>query len=285
MTQRHRANAIEDVSVDAKPARERLSVIPTAPANDVGAAESAWAKHRPDAERLAPAEVLDAARCDTFRATENLAHAHAVIMDHRAEIDATGVRVDWRALSLRADLGDAMRYVEVMPSPDGAPGVRDDIDALSKLVGTMRSDLRNLVRAGVVRADDVGAALDGWQGPIAMTAAALALAAVYERVEPGVRGRSVVSVATYERARRLANDLVPRLDRTRLGDRAERSAMAAARDRRNRVWTLMVRHHDQLARLGGLLWGHDVAEKVPTLRAVGARRRRAKKATPTPVTG
>lgn len=283
MAQRQRVSEESDTATTTVK-EPRLSVLPAAPANDVGVAETAWNWHRPEAEKLSADAVQDAARVDVFRATENLAQGHAQIMAHRAQIEATGVRVDWAALARNGDLGAALRYVAQMPAPRAAAGVRDDIAALNKVTAVMRSDLANLVGAGHLGADDVGDATRSWHGPIALHAVALDLAAVCERVAPKVKGYSVVTPGVWEKARRLANDLLPRLDRTRVGDHAARLALAAARDRRNRVWTLVLRHHDQLARLGGLLWGHAVGEHVPTLGATHTRRRRAKATPPAPPT-
>lgn len=94
MAQRQRVSEESDTATTTVK-EPRLSVLPAAPANDVGVAETAWNWHRPEAEKLSADAVQDAARVDVFRATENLAQGHAQIMAHRAQIEATGVRVDY----------------------------------------------------------------------------------------------------------------------------------------------------------------------------------------------
>lgn len=290
MVQRSRAHANATATVDAVDAptetrAARISLIPAAPpANDRGTAESAWFGHLDEARELSAGDVVARGPVNLSRAANNLTIAHEFVVAHRAEVDATGITVDWDAIARNADLAAALAWADV-PTPAATDDtLREDIQSFTRGSRALAADARSMVLRGALPAEAVSAVLRRRRGVLQIAHATVGLVALYREHATKLRGQSAVTAAELATLSRDAGDLLPRLDRGRSRDHAARAAKDAQRDLVDRMWTLAVRHHHTLSRLAGAVWGAEASARVPSLRAGVTRRRRAPVA-PKPPTG
>lgn len=281
MAQRSRAHTHTTATVDAvdthtETRAARISLIPAAPpANDRGTAESAWIGHLDEARDLSAGEVLSRGPVNLPRAANNLAIGHEVVVAHRAEIDATGITVDWDDIARNADLPAALAWADVPASDAADDTLRADITAFTRASKLLAADARSMALRGALPAEAVSAVLRRRRGVLQIAHATVGLVALYREHATKLRGQTAVTAAELATLSRDAGDLLPRLDRGRSRDHAARTTKNAQRDLVDRMWTLAVRHHHTLSRLAGAVWGAEASARVPSLRAGVTRRRRA----------
>lgn len=151
---------------------------------------------------------------------------------------------------------------------------------------TLLTNAQGLVKAKVVtkkeEADKLPLIVVG-SGPIDGAQDCIDLVAWFRRNESATRGKTPITAEFLESAERMAAKLLHSL--TPDGVEAARprvDPVAEAAQMRDRMTALLARYHAYVGRIGGWLWGLDVVEHVPALRARSVSR--ATPAQPTPPT-
>ncbi|HEU4533903.1 MAG TPA: hypothetical protein VFS00_07280 [Polyangiaceae bacterium] len=129
---------------------------------------------------------------------------------------------------------------------------------------TLMAGAEALAAAGLVPAAAVTKVREG-RGPIDLADDCVALAALFRKHAPALRGKTAVTAALTKRAAELGTELRTRLKpgRTRRAGAKPGESEAELRDR---FWTLLVRGHDKLWRAGAFAYGRrEVDARVPPL--------------------
>ena len=131
----------------------------------------------------------------------------------------------------------------------------------------------SLAEAGLLPKASVDAIRAG-HGKLDSARDCIALAALFTKNAPGLRGKHPITAAQLKDASETGTALLKVL-KTGRSRRAPRVGAPPA-DMRDRLWTLVVRRYDALWRVGAYLFGrHDVDDKVPPLQATrGGRKSR-----------
>lgn len=232
---------------------------------------------RAEADALAAGEVR-ALTGDPFLAAFNAGEVQSVLQAHRAEVEATGVRADWKRIDALGRIAAALLYAQSRVEADPLAGgeVRALLAEARPLRRALLADARVQALRGGLPAKEV-ARIEAGGGAFDTTQDLVDLAALYQPALAALRGKTTVTAAELRRAAELGA-LLQKTLRPKGAGRAPRTtdAQRAARDLRDRVWTLLLRAHASADRAGGALWGRAVAEKLPALQARYVARRRAK---------
>lgn len=271
---------------DETPKAAHISLLPppasevsrAAVAPDAVDASSAFAAWKPEALGLKAGEVL---RCtgDVHLACRNLIATCEAIQTARAQVDESGLAVDWARVERARSLGLALLFAQARIERV-APTVRAQQAKLTAARELLVHDARAQVAKNRFPAETVR---DLFKDPseIARTQAVLTLVELYRARWTDLVGRTAVEAADLRDAEALASDLLPRLG---AGKSVRRPRVVEDVALRDRFWTLAVRHHEMLARIAGVVWGRDVASHIPGIHSRRVVRRAKSPAPPTPVT-
>jgi len=155
-----------------------------------------------------------------------------------------------------------------------------DVQALLRRAVELRSLLLKvalgLVEAQLLPPGPVEAIQQGSGAPD-LARDCVALAALFTKHASSLRGKHPLKASQVEEASRVGTDLLNALKSGRA--RRQPAEPAAGVDMRDRLWTLVVKRHELLWRVGAFLFGPaEVDVKVPALQAkrgVGSRKKKA----------
>jgi len=266
------------------PKRRVASVIDAEPdVPEVEGSADAVELFRTRADALRPADVL---RChaDPHLAYHNAMSGRAALLEARAEIDATGFRVDWARVEGVESLALAVVYAASRVPAD--PRITGEVRAMLREARPLRalllSNARTLSLIGRCSPAEVTRIERGLGSVDAATD--LVDLAVLHTDRDLIGSGSAVTAAQVKRAKALGTDLLKKI-RPATASRARtrtsgQEAMLALRDR---LWTLLVQTNEYFERIAGARWGRDLGAHVPRLQARYVAKKRAKKPTEKPV--
>lgn len=215
--------------------------------------------------------------------------ARAVLAERaRIEADPDAPRVDFARIEATVRVGEAT----VFAARRAALTVARRNDALLQTPAmfetrdALLTNAQGLVKAKVVtkkeEADKLPLIIKG-SGPIDGAQDCIDLVAWFRRNESAAQGKTPITAAYLEATERMAAELLHALSPDGVAVASNREdPVAEAAQMRDRMASLLVRYHAYVARIGGWLWGLDVSEHVPPLRARSVSR--ATTAQPTPPT-
>lgn len=199
----------------------------------------------------------------------------------RIEADPDAPRVDFARIEATVLVGEAAVFAARAASIAVAvrSGVVEKTATVYELRELLLTNALGLVKAKAVTSEEakkLDLIIKG-KGPIDAAQDCIDLSAWFRRNESAVRGKTPITAAHLESAVRTASELLHTLapDGVEVASSGDDAVYEAAR-MRDRMVSLLARYHAYVGRIGGWLWGLDVADHVPALRA-----RSASRATPT----
>lgn len=242
-----------------------------APADDlppeVKGSEADYQRFLVDAQQI-DARNTKPLRADPSLAYHNAARGVAAVLAHEGRIKQELPAVDIESLrSLPAlALGVAFAAEQAAPGPAG-PEIRALLSEAAQLRRLHLTTAESLVEAKILPAQEV-AKIRAGKGQIDMALDCGALAALFRKHAPAIKGKSAVTAAQTERAAVVGAKLIEVLNpkgaskKRKAGSEEEQKASA-----RDRLWSLLLQRHEDLWRAGAYLFGRDVDERVPSLMA------------------
>jgi len=230
--------------------------------------------------RAGALRLADVLRChaDPHLAYHNAMAGREALLEARAEIDATGFRVDWARVAAVESLALAVVYAASRVPAD--PRVTGEVRAMQREARPLRalllSNARTLSLIGRCSPAEV-TRIERGLGFVDAATDLVDLAALHTNHDLVGTG-SAVTAAQVARAKALGTELLKKIRpatasraRTRTSDQ---EAMLALRDR---LWTLLVQTNEYFERIAGARWGRDLGAHVPRLQARYVAKKRAKK--------
>lgn len=232
----------------------------------------------------AEARAIDVAKVTSFRGDASLAYHNVVagldvVLAERAAVEASGLRVDWRALEESPRI--ALGLVFACERIDGAAGVnhalQTDLARGRVLRDIALGSVTSLASAGVVPADSP-AKLKGAVGPLNLGKLLAKIAAFFNKHRDAVKGMTPFKPELVREAAEIGARLVKTSKPAGALASKSKSLSDAQRDR-DAFAALLSQRFELLDRVGGSRWGRSVGEHIPALqsRVRGAVKPRAKK--------
>jgi hypothetical protein len=215
-------------------------------------------------------------RADPALALRNVARGVETVMRHEIRIRRELPRADVKALRALPDLARAVVFAaaEVQRSGPRKDDLRPLLSRARELRARLLSSAESLAAAGLVPSAEV-AKIRAGLGVLDSARDCVALAALFRDHAAAVKGKSPVTRAAIDEADKVGAELVARLKPAAAKPAARAQLPAPTAASRDKLWTLLVRRHDALWRVGAYLFGRDVDRHVPALQAEGAKRKAA----------
>ena len=201
-----------------------------------------------------------------------------VLAEHPRLATLPETDVEQLASSVRIALAVIFAATQVAPAMGGA-GLAQRLARATALRALLLKTADALALAGLVPKAEVDTIRKG-RGRLDAARDLVALAALFSKHGAALRGKHAVTAAQRTEAAGLGTELLTILKPGRA--KRTRAKPAVGTDERDRLWTLLVKRHDQLWRAGAYLFGRELVDaKVPSLQASRGGRRK-KVAAPTP---
>jgi hypothetical protein len=253
----------------ARNARKAVSASAVVVPEDLGAAE-AVAAFLVEAQQIPASEILPM-RSDPALAHHNVLVGLDAVKPREAELAGLPAPFDLGAMkSLRPlSLGVVHAAAQVDRSSSGK--IRKQITRASELRDILLTSAEALMKTGVLPGPKVKRIAAG-RGLRDAVQDCVDLAQLFREHAAAIAGKTAVTPEQIDEAAAVGNELLSVLKvkgaKTKLPEDLRTSI-----DTRDRLWTLLVRRHDdQLRRAGMWLWVDDVDEHVPPLLARTVRR-------------
>lgn len=240
--------------------------------------EAAYVRFLPNAQQL-DATAIKPFRADASLAYHNVDAGVKAVTAARSELDARVRSIDWTAIAALPDLALAVCFAasQVATAAPPATGIAEKLALARKLRTVLITGADALAAAGLLPAAAV-AKIHVGQGPIDTANDCVDLAALFRKHEQDIRGRHAVTKAQLAAAATVGSDLVTLLRPKRARAGTKPVVLTDAISARDRLWTLLIRGHTELRRLGAFHWIDEVNEHVPQLQAHHAQRAKKKPA-------
>ena len=225
----------------------------------------------PEARTLTRAIPL---RADAALAQKNVARGVEAVMRYRVKIRRELPSVDVDSLRTLPELARATVYAahEVERAAPPKTNLREQLKRARELRELMLSSAESLAAAGIFPASDVAKIRSGL-GPIDSARDCVALAELFRENLQAVKGKTPVDRRAIDEAAHLGAELLTRLKPT--GGARVRGSLADLVASRDKLWTLLLRRHELLWKVGAYLFGHEVERRVPPLQSKGGTRKLA----------
>ncbi len=281
----------QDPAQDAQPAQPDAE--PSGEVTEVESSagfEASYQRFEADAKGIAAADVQPL-NCNAMVCFHNARSGAMAVLAERARIEADpdAPKVDFARIEATVRVGEAAVFAARRAANTVA--AKGDVQAKTSKMFEVRDTLAAsavaAVKAKLVKgeeADAIAVILKG-RGPIDGAQDCIDLASWFRRNASALRGRTAITTADLEAAERLGAELLHVLSPAgvEVAVEAELNAVATeAASMRDRMATLLARHHAYVARVGGWLWGHDLEAHVPLLRSRAVTSPRAVAAPPAP---
>lgn len=252
--------------------------------------EASYQRFEADARRVAESD-LQPLNCNAMVCFHNARSGAMAVLAERARIEADpdAPKVDFARIEATVLVGEAAVFAARRATNTMA--AKGDVQAKTSKMFEARDSLAAsavaAVKARLVKgeqADAIALILKG-KGPIDGAQDCIDLASWFRRNASALRGKTAITSADIEEAERLGAELLHALSPAGVEAATEaklNAALAEAASMRDRMATLLARHHAYVARVGGWLWGHGLDAHVPLLRARAVTATRAVVAPPTP---
>jgi hypothetical protein len=243
--------------------------------DSVAGFEASYHRFEGEAAGIADAEVQPL-NCNAMVCFHNARSGAMAVLAERARIEADpeAPKVDFARIEATVSVGEAA----VFAARRAANTVAEKSEIQSKTAEMFES--RDLLASSAVaavkaklvkgkEADTIAIILRG-KGPIDGAQDCIDLGSWFRRNASALAGKTAVTTADIAKAERLGAEVLRMVSPAGVEAATEADVNAAVTEAaamRDRMGTLLARHHAYVARVGGWLWGHDVAEHVPLLRA------------------
>lgn len=220
---------------------------------------------------------------DTFNGNPQVTWQNAqrgvlAVLAERAAIDASpdAPTVDFARVASTLTAASALQFATVLASNASLP--RSALAAMRARMYAVRDMLLTsasaLVKVGVYTQENAAtvAAIQQGNGPIDAANDCVALASLFRATVALVHGRSPVTPELVDESARLGTQMLQLLKPDGVANAPAVDTITRAAEVRDRLAALLARRYAYVARVGGWLWGHELAEHVPPLRSrsVGA---------------
>ena len=215
---------------------------------------------------------------DTFNGNPQVTWQNALrgvlaVLAERAALEASpgAPTVDFARVSSTLTAASALQFASLMVANASLP--RSTIAVMRGRMYAVREILLtsavSLVKAGILvdPYDATVAAIQQGTGPIDAANDCVALASLFRTTAALVAGRSPVTPELVEESARLGTQMLQLLKPDGVMNAPTGDAITRAADVRDRLAALLARRYAYVARIGGWLWGHELAEHVPPLRS------------------
>ncbi len=263
-------NARKPVAPPKPPAKRAARPGPAAPPSggaflDVN--EAAYARFLPAADAI-PADQVKALRADAALALHNVEAGVKALIAARAALDGRIRAVDWGAVEGLPALARAVCFAAARVEATVLPGVgvADKLAEARKLRVVLLKSAEAIAEAGRLPVGPVDEIRAG-HGFLDTANDCVDLAALFSKHRAKIAGLHALTPEQLSRAAELGAELVAAL-KPRLAKPGEEAAVQArAVEARDRLWTLLLRQHAELRRLGAFEWVDEVDAHVPPLQA------------------
>jgi hypothetical protein len=254
-----------------EPATDEAVVEPTV--EEIAGFEGSWRAFEGEALLAAERDVTPYS-ANALVAFQNARKGVQAIMALRArlESDADAPRVDFVRVAKTVRVAEALVFGARRAS--NAVAAKIDIAARTarvyELRGVLMTNADAAVKSKALSDDDARKVetIRKGKGPIDAAQDCLDLAALFADNARSLQGRTFVTAEMLQRARTLASELLHLLMPSGVEPlRGAPDAVAIAADMRDRMALVLARYYAYVARVGGWIWGFDVAEHVPPLRS------------------
>lgn len=228
----------------------------------------------PQAMAIPEAEVLDF-RTDASLAYHNVKEGAEAVLPHKDAVSAASPLTNWDEIRDAPKVGEALMFADVLVNQtSGSPGISPErISRAYELRRILMAAAEALAEAGLLPSDRVKRIRAG-RGKIDAATDCVGLVALLREYWEEIKTKTAVTEADLREAELVGTELLQQLKPARARrDQKVTDAEAQALEARDRIWTLLVRRHEQIWKIGALIWGRDVDDHVPSLFST---RRRAK---------
>lgn len=238
------------------------------PPGDATGAEAAYDEFKTEARGIDPQEVK------TFTGSANVAlqnvktGVESVVAERvRIESDPDAPKVDFVRIETTVRVAHALVFAALRAShavdPKASP--REQVSEAFELRDVILASAVALAKAGRLDPREV-AKIQAGTGPLDAAEDCIALAALFRREARRIAGASPITDVQLARAAELGTELVSSLKPTGAHPKVKRpTPVSDAAVMRDRMAALLRRHHAYVVKVGGWLWGYDVADHVPPL--------------------
>jgi hypothetical protein len=244
-----------------------------APVETVGS-QQAYEQFLSDAEALTVEDVRPL-RADASLAYHNVKTGTDALLLVEKRIAAELPGVDLENLRSLSDLalGVVFAVAQVDRGADGSTAIL--LAKAREIRDVLLASAEALAKSGVIPARAVAKIREG-KGAIDSAQDCVDLSALFRKYAKEVKGKTAVTPAQMKDAAEVGTALLTRL-RRKGTKRKESASVTAAVATRDRLWTLLVRRHQEIRRAGMWLWGDDVDAHVPPLqsRVMPSRKKKA----------
>ncbi len=252
--------------------------VATTSADEAAGFEASYEATQADAQAVAESDVFTYTG-NAHVALQNARKGVAAVVAERARIesDPKAPKVDFASIAATVRVAEALVFAVTIVSNTSAE--KREINALMSEVYETRDEILanavSLVKSKVITGKDaeVVANIAKGTGPVDAAQDCIALAALYRRIASSIAGKTPITAERVKRAAELGSEALATL--TPSGVEVKRDAndpVARAAEMRDRIAVVLTRHYDEIARIGGWLWGFDLAAHVPPLRSRTAAR-------------
>jgi hypothetical protein len=257
--------------------KRSVAPLPEPDAPEVEGSADAVELFRTRAGALRLADVL---RChaDPHLAYHNAMTGRAALLEARAEIEATGFRVDWSRVEGAESLALAVVYAASRVPAD--PRVTGEVRAMLREARPLRelllSNAHTLSLIGRCSPAEV-ARIERGRGFVDAATDLVDLAVLHTDRDLLGTG-SAVTATQLKRAKALGTELLKKIRPASAGrGRTRTSGQETMLALRDRLWTLLVQTNEYFERIAGARWGRDLGAHVPRLQARYVAKKRTKK--------
>lgn len=218
-------------------------------------------------------------RADIKVAIHNVVRGVDAVLEHEDTIRSDLPKVEPKRLREIGDLAKAVEFAARQVERQVPPPkeTRQLIARSYELRNILLIAAESLASVGIFPKQIV-AKIRAGSGDFDAAGDCVELAALFTKHAAAVRGKTVVNAALVKEAVEVGSKLMDVLKPARANAQKKTpEQLQKARETRDRLWTLLVREHDLLRRVGAYLFGFkDLDKLVPTLQ--NAKRASAKKA-------
>jgi hypothetical protein len=234
----------------------------------------------PAAKLLADADVVPC-RGDLPLALHNVQLGVDHVLPNEARIKKELPAIDLDTLRGLPNLAAGLLYAaDRVSRPPSKADISQKLLRLRKLREPMLLIAEGLAEWGILPAERV-AAIRAGKGAIDAARDGIALEALYREFEPLLRNKHPFGESDLKEVAELGNQLVRSI--TPDGGRHRLEAPSEETGVRDRLYTLLVRRHSELRKVGHYLYGDAMGEHVPPLSARIARPKAGPEPVPAPL--
>lgn len=235
---------------------------------EVTGSEAAFARFMEVARAIPKKEVL-AFRGNASLAFHNVERGVKAVMEQR-EMVMQLPGIDVKRLFELPELALAVVYAAAVAARAAGEVPTSEYRKLLSRANTVRRilllSLEGCAAAGVVPVEEVKPIRPG-KGTLDLAGDVVALVALYRKHADVLKNKTPVTAALLHEASEVGTALLSFVKPKGTPVVKEPRTPQQAEDERDRLWTLLVRGHAELLRVGGFLFGQETPQQVPALQS------------------